>query len=134
MHNPQYKSTCVFCSLPYILPHKILAQGTTWYIIENDAPRAPVSLLVIPKIHFESILDPGAEKCYSSLFAAARKYIYKNKKDFKAGFRLVINYGKDARQSLPHMHLHILAGSTKGYDLGRYCTAKYYPEGTARTH
>ena len=78
----------------------------------NDInPQAPVHVLVIPKKPIPRIAEaePEDHQVLGHLLLKA-KDIAADLGLHENGFRLVINNGKDAGESVPHLHLHILGG------------------------
>ncbi|MCC8116962.1 MAG: histidine triad nucleotide-binding protein, partial [Planctomycetes bacterium] len=70
-------------------------------------PAAPVHILVVPKRHVPMLSDPAAEdpELLGNLLLAVRKVVkQENLKDF----RLIINNGAGAGQTVFHLHAHIL--------------------------
>ncbi len=72
-------------------------------------PKAPVHVLIIPKEHIPSAMDvkAGHGKVLEDMFALAQTCA-KNEGLDPSGFRLVMNYGPDAGQSVHHLHMHML--------------------------
>lgn len=95
--------------------NKIVSEGADWLAIEDIHPVAPVHILIIPKKHFESLMEAGKEErvLLGQLLLAA-KAIAKLKGLDKKGFRLVINSGVDGGQLVPHFHLHLIGGRPLG--------------------
>jgi histidine triad (HIT) family protein len=82
-------------------------------------PQAPVHVLIIPKEEIPMIKDFNADKhgqLLSEMFDAANKIA----KDLKVddGFRLVINNGEKAGQSVFHLHMHLLGGRKMNWPPG----------------
>lgn len=78
-------------------------------------PAAPVHVLVVPKgeyISFDDFAGAG-EKVVAGFFAAVQK-IAGELGLKQGGYRLITNHGKDASQSVPHFHVHILGGRPLG--------------------
>lgn len=77
------------------------------------APQAPVHILVVPRRHVDhagALTDEHAEDL-AALFAAARAVAEEEGIDApERGYRLVMNVGKDALNSVPHLHLHVIGG------------------------
>jgi histidine triad (HIT) family protein len=78
-------------------------------------PQAPVHILVIPKVHAESLAHVEDEKLLGRLLAVANKLA--RERDLN-GYRVVINTGKDGGQTVPHLHVHLLGGRTFGWPPG----------------
>ncbi len=74
-------------------------------------PKAPIHLLIIPKKHILSVthLRKGDRELIGELLLVAKKLAKKYKVD-KIGYRLIFNVGKDAGQTIDHLHLHLLGG------------------------
>jgi histidine triad (HIT) family protein len=73
-------------------------------------PAAPVHLLVIPKLHVDSLFmtGPEHEALLGKLVALAPRLAKEQGCD--NGFRVVINNGPDGGQEVYHLHMHILGG------------------------
>lgn len=80
----------------------------------NDInPQAPTHVLIVPKKVIPRVGEATAEDqaTLGALLLAAGKIADKlGVKDRSQGFRLVINHGKDAGETVPHLHVHLLAG------------------------
>lgn len=80
----------------------------------NDIqPQAPIHVLIVPKKLIPRVgeAQPEDQATLGALLLAAGKIADKlGIKDRSQGFRLVINNGKDAGESVPHLHVHLLAG------------------------
>lgn len=80
----------------------------------NDVnPQAPIHVLIVPKKVIPRVGEAVVEDqaTLGALLLAAGKIADKlGIKDRSKGFRLVINHGKDAGESVPHLHVHLLAG------------------------
>jgi histidine triad (HIT) family protein len=87
-------------------------------VIHDIQPQAPVHLLLIPKRLIRRLDEAtGADESelgHLLLVAGdmARKLNLKN------GFRLVVNNGADACESIPHLHIHLLARRQMGWPPG----------------
>lgn len=80
----------------------------------NDiAPQAPIHVLIVPKKIIPRVGEAQKEDqaTLGALLLAAGKIAEKlGVKDREKGFRLVINHGRDGGESVPHLHVHLLAG------------------------
>ncbi|MCH9611724.1 MAG: Purine nucleoside phosphoramidase [Chlamydiia bacterium] len=80
-------------------------------VIRDIAPQAPTHLLIIPKSkRIDSVDHLVDEDCeiVGELFLTARDVA--KKVGLGSGYRLVMNVGRDGGQTVPYMHLHLLAG------------------------
>ena len=84
-------------------------------------PQAPVHVLVVPRRHIDhagSLTDEHAQDL-AAMFAAARAVATAEGIDvFDRGYRLVLNVGRDALNSVPHLHLHVLGGRPMSWPPG----------------
>jgi histidine triad (HIT) family protein len=82
-------------------------------------PVAPTHVLVAPNKHIASIHDmqPEDEQLIGHLFSVARQIaIQEGVAD--SGYRLIINNGRDAKQMVFHLHLHVIGGQRMRYPMG----------------
>jgi histidine triad (HIT) family protein len=81
-------------------------------------PQAPMHVLVIPKKHVTSLADDaGDEALLGKLMLAARRAAEQTG-IAQGGFRVVINSGAQAGQSVFHLHLHVLGGRPMAWPPG----------------
>jgi histidine triad (HIT) family protein len=84
-------------------------------------PQAPVHVLVVPRRHIEhaGALGPLDADDLAALFAAARAVAASEGVDGPdRGYRLVMNVGADAQNSVPHLHLHVIGGRSMTWPPG----------------
>jgi len=107
---------CIFCKIANGEVKSDLVYENEYVVAFNDLePQAPFHILVIPKMHVENLSELNDEKIMSELFKAVQEVTKKlNIKEY----RTVINTGKEAGQSVFHLHLHILAGRQMGWPPG----------------
>lgn len=83
----------------------------------NDISKAmPIHVLVVPKgdyLNFADFTTRAKDEEISHFFKKVNE-IAKLVKADESGFRLIANVGKNANQSVPHFHVHILAGKNAG--------------------
>jgi histidine triad (HIT) family protein len=88
----------------------------------NDiAPQAPIHVLIVPKKVIPRVGEADAEDqaTLGALLLAAGKIAEKlGVKDREKGFRLVINHGRDGGETVPHLHVHLLAGRNLNWPPG----------------
>jgi histidine triad (HIT) family protein len=103
---------CVFCKIiQKKIPSKIVYEDTTVTAFEDVNPQAPVHTLVVPNKHIPDInsMTEADRELIGHLFLTAIKIAKKNGLDSK-GYRMVINNGSGAGQTVFHLHLHLLSG------------------------
>ena len=104
---------CIFCKLAHHdIPTKVVYEDETVFAFEDMAPQAPVHILVIPKKHVADVAAlTGEDDALIAHLIRVAAQIAQEKGIAATGFRLVTNCGKDARQSVSHMHIHLLGGA-----------------------
>lgn len=82
-------------------------------------PQAPVHLLIIPRQHVESVgkLTASQEALVGHLVMVAQK-LAKQEGLFDGGFRIVMNTGANAGQTVFHLHVHLLGGRSFSWPPG----------------
>ena len=92
------------------IPANIAYQDDLAFVIHDINPQAPVHVLVIPKKPVARLDEAIEEDCQllGHLLLVARKMAVELK--LAEGFRVVINNGPDAGESVPHMHVHVIGG------------------------
>jgi histidine triad (HIT) family protein len=106
------KPDCIFCRIiTGTAPAQFVFRDDQAVAFLNLNPIAPVHLLIVPINHIESVntANAGDEAVLGHLFTVARQLAVENKVD-KSGYRLVVNTGPDAGQSVFHLHLHLIGG------------------------
>ena len=93
------------------IPVPKVYENDTVIVIRDINPQAPYHLLAIPRAHFPAIHDVPSDggKLFEELFSAVSSVI-ENEGLAPKGYRLVINSGSSAGQSVDHIHVHILSG------------------------
>ncbi len=103
---------CVFCRIAAGAAPSVKVDETALALAFRDAnPMAPTHVLLIPKQHVAgSAAELGAEHAplLAELFTLAARVA--RKEGLQTGWRLVTNVGRDAGQSVHHLHLHLLGG------------------------
>jgi histidine triad (HIT) family protein len=104
--------TCTFCKIikQEISVSRVYEDENT-IVIKDINPQAPIHLLAIPRKHYSNIHDlkVADRVLFQELFSTIIQTIEKEKLDV-AGYRLVVNSGEIALQTVPHIHVHILSG------------------------
>ncbi len=100
---------CLFCKIANKeIDSKIVYETENVMVFKDIDPKAPVHFLAIPKFHISSILE--IEQLDKNILKELFKAIAKVAKDYnlEKGFRVVTNTGRDAGQSVDHLHFHVL--------------------------
>jgi histidine triad (HIT) family protein len=102
---------CLFCRIARgDLPSRKAYEDDQILVFHDINPAAPVHLLVIPKVHVDSLVTVGPEHeaLLGKLLTLAPQLAKEQGCD--NGFRVVINNGPDGGQEVNHLHIHILGG------------------------
>ena len=126
--HPEYRANpdCIFCKI-------IAGKAPATRVFEDERvlsfwdikPRAKVHLLVIPKQHVTSLsdLEQLPMETRSALLSACAK-VAREAGIAASGFRIIVNTGKDASQSVFHLHFHVVGGEQLPEDAVRVKPSK----------
>lgn len=104
-------SDCIFCKIIVgDIPSNKVYEDEFIYVFKDINPKAAVHLLVIPKIHIESL--EGLNAAHQALVGHMMLKLPELAKSqgLNNGFRTIINTGPDGGQEVGHLHFHILGG------------------------
>ena len=93
------------------IPARIVHETEDFMAVQDVNPQAPVHVLIVPKRVIPRVAE--AEEGDASLLGRmliASGEIARKMDVFDSGYRLVINNGRDAGESVPHLHIHLLGG------------------------
>ena len=106
-------SDCLFCRLAREGDHVRKADG--FVAIRDINPKAEVHLLVLPERHIETFRDVGelsADEARTMLdFVAATA-----REAGLTDYRVIVNVGEGAGQTVFHLHWHVLGGTLGGFE------------------
>jgi histidine triad (HIT) family protein len=111
---------CLFCNIVSgATPAQIVFQNEHVVAFKDIRPVAPTHALVIPKRHVVGIHDatPADAELLGQVLLAART-VAEQLGLAQGGYRLVINQGPDAGQSVFHVHCHVLGGRPMAWPPG----------------
>lgn len=89
------------------IPGEIIFENEHVFAIRDIVPQAPVHVLLITKTEITGVANVEAEGDHRHLLNAARTVAEQLGLE---SYRLVINQGEAAGQSVPHLHMHLLSG------------------------
>ena len=106
-------SDCLFCKIVQkTIPAKIVHEDERILAFDDINPQAPVHTLIIPKQHVSAVQDLLAQLLVVCSNVAKQKGLA------ESGYRIVTNTGRDAGQTVFHLHLHVLGGRHLGWPPG----------------
>ena len=91
------------------IPAKIVFEDDRALAFRDISPQAPVHILVLPKQDIANVAATDDEALLGHLLTVANTIARQEGID-STGYRLVINKGRDAGESVPHLHVHLLGG------------------------
>ena len=103
---------CLFCDiLEKKIPADIVYEDEHALAFRDVRPVAPTHVLVIPRTHIAAVhdLEPAHVTAMGQLMLAARRVADQLGLE-EAGYRLVVNDGEHAGQTVHHIHVHLLGG------------------------
>ena len=105
-------SDCVFCGIiEGRIKGKIVYRDDSVVAFRDANPKAPVHILLVPRKHLSTLLDLEHEDkgLMGEIFYLANQ-LAKQEGISQDGFRVVLNCGAGAGQSVFHLHFHLLGG------------------------
>lgn len=101
------------------IPARIVHEDDHLIAFHDVDPKAPVHVLIVPKqvIARVGLAEQTHEALLGKLLLAAQVVARKTGVD-QSGYRLVINHGSDAGESVSHLHVHLLGGRTLAWPPG----------------
>jgi histidine triad (HIT) family protein len=111
---------CLFCKIrDGQIPAAITYRDEDVVVFKDIGPKAPLHELIIPTRHLASLAEVGDADgdLLGKLMVVASRRARENGYG-ERGFRVVMNAGAEAGQTVFHIHLHLLAGRELGWPPG----------------
>ena len=103
---------CIFCQIvAKTQPADIVYADDEVLVFKDIHPKAPIHVLLIPKLHIATVNDLEDEHIplMGKLFMTAKRLAIQW--DIAAqGYRLTVNVGRGGGQIIDHLHMHLLSG------------------------
>lgn len=109
---------CIFCKIARKeVPADLVYEDQDVVAFRDINPQAPTHILIIPRAHLGNVasLESGTEIGHMVLVAAR---IAREQGIEESGYRLVLNAGPQAGESVPHLHLHLMGGRQMAWPPG----------------
>lgn len=101
---------CVFCKIVNDeIPSNRVLENDDFLAFHDLNPKAPVHILIIPKVHVDSFSEVSGE-----MMAKMTPFIHEVAKlvdIMDSGYRLITNIGQNGGQEVKHLHIHLLGGA-----------------------
>jgi len=112
--------SCIFCRIangetggPLVYEDEVVAA------FDDASPQAPVHLLLVPKEHYPSLNEPVEPSVLGALLAAV-PLVAERSGIRESGYRVIVNTGRHASQTVPHLHVHVMGGRQMGHGMVRF--------------
>jgi histidine triad (HIT) family protein len=111
-------SDCLFCKIASgEIPATVVYQDDDVIAFEDLNPQTPVHTLLIPKQHYANLNDDIPPELLGKLFSKVKE-VAKIKGIDQSGYRIIANTGSHGRQTVFHLHIHILGGINLPISMG----------------
>ena len=114
------ETECLFCKIAHrTFPADIIAETEGLLALKDINPQAPTHVLIITVEHIPTLAD--ITDAHTTMLGRAIHFANRLARQYqldRPGYRLVINCGQGAGQSVFHLHLHLLGGRTFAWPPG----------------
>lgn len=107
---------CLFCKIvAREIPASIVYETADILAFRDIAPKAPVHVLVIPKVHYANLAAlANANPGLAGAVLAGGAAVAEAEGIGESGYRTITNTGAHAGMEVPHVHVHVLGGAPLG--------------------
>jgi histidine triad (HIT) family protein len=111
---------CIFCKIAKgEIPTNAVFENEVVIAFDDLSPQAPVHTLVIPKSHYHNLDDDVPQSVLGALFSAVCE-VARIKGVAQSGYRVIVNNGPDANQTVQHLHVHVMGGRPMSHGMVNY--------------
>ncbi len=104
-------SDCIFCKVAAgEIPATLIYEDDHVVAFDDIAPQAPVHSLIIPRAHYRDLADDVPAEVLAALLGAVPRVAAAKGVD-ASGYRVIINTGEHASQTVKHLHVHLMGGA-----------------------
>ena len=103
------------------IPGDVVYQDDVVFAFRDIQPEAPEHILIVPKRVIPRVgeaVESDQQTLGQLLLAAGKIAEQLGVNSTEEGFRLVINHGRKGGETIPHLHVHLLAGRQLGWPPG----------------
>jgi len=109
-----FDETCIFCKIGRgDFGTEFVSESDRCLAFRDIDPKAPVHVLIIPRDHVRSLADLNDPDLAADLLHMCGEVARREHVD-QSGYRVISNAGEDARQSVDHLHFHVIGGRQLG--------------------
>lgn len=110
------EDNCLFCKIIQgKIPSAKVYEDDKMLVFKDIEPKAKVHLLAVAKDHFKLLSEMDEERAELVKYMLEKIPAIAAQNGCENGYRLVVNQGEDAGQTVFHLHIHILGGETLGW-------------------
>src|SRR5690242_17179348 len=110
MQKNDVRKQCLFCKIADgKIPAMIVHTTADTVAFRDVNPQAPTQIPVIPRVTVTNVAAAAGHGLWESVMSAASAVALSENLG-ERGYRLVVNSGPDAGQSVDHLHVHVLGG------------------------
>lgn len=111
---------CIFCKIVGgEIPAALVYEDDSVIAFDDISPQAPVHTLVVPKVHHTTMGDAIDGPEMGAIFSAVERVARVKGVDV-SGYRVIVNNGPDANQTVPHLHVHVMGGRSMAHGMVRF--------------
>ena len=114
------ESDCLFCRIAQgQIPADVVRSDSEVVAFRDLHPQAPTHILIIPRKHIASVSElKGTDAHLMGKLYLMAKELAQEEGIAEEGYRMVVNAGADAGQTVFHIHLHLMGGRGMGWPPG----------------
>lgn len=117
--SPVRDENCLFCKIiESEIPADVVHETETTIAFRDIEPQAPIHVLVIPRTHQPDVAALAANEPEVLVDLMNAVADVAKQEGIDEGYRLVLNTGPEAGQSVFHVHAHVLGGRRMGWPPG----------------
>lgn len=120
--EPAGRADCLFCRIVAgEVPADVVSTTDRTVAFRDISPQAPVHVLVVPRRHVDhaGALTAAHAEDVAAMFETAREVAEsEGVASEDRGYRLVLNVGPDAQNSVGHLHMHVIGGRPMSWPPG----------------
>lgn len=111
---------CLFCRIVRgELPAAFVWESDAVVAFRDVSPQAPVHVLIVPRGHYVNLSDDVPSAVLSALLAAVPE-VARVTGVLESGYRVIVNNGRDANQTVGHLHVHVLGGQPMSHGMVKF--------------
>jgi len=111
---------CIFCKIASgEIPATTVYEDDHVVAFDDLSPQTPVHTLIIPRTHYANLGD-GIDDATLAAMLKAVPEVARVKDIDESGYRVIINNGSDANQTVGHLHVHVMGGRAMAHGMVRF--------------